>query len=152
MLTCAYRETACAAAGIDSKTLRNWLKLAKRGGKANHIYVQFAHDLEVAEAKTEIVDLATISKASREDWRAAAWRLARKNPDRWGERTRLEHSGPDGGPIETKAAGVVLLPPEDPEELTQCDRDADEREAKLTTEYRAEREQPGDDGAEPEAN
>jgi hypothetical protein len=111
--SCAYRETACAAAGIDSKTLRNWLKLAKRGGQANAIYRRFAAELEEAEAKTEIVDLVTIGKAARDDWRAAAWRLARKNPERWGDRQRLEHSGPDGGPIETKQGGVVLLPPED---------------------------------------
>ncbi len=113
--TCAYRETACAAAGIDSKTLRNWLARAKRGGDTNAIYRRFAAALEEAEARAEVVDLVTIGKAARDDWRAAAWRLSRKYPDRWGERQRLEHSGPDGGPIETKQeTGVVMLPPEDP--------------------------------------
>jgi hypothetical protein len=117
MRTCAYRETACAAVGIDSKTLRNWLKLAKRGGASNAIYRTFAAGLEEAEAQAEIVDLTFISMAAKADWRAAAWRLARKSPERWGDRQRIEHSGPDGGPIETKQdTGVVMLPPEDPAE------------------------------------
>ena len=33
-------------------------------------------------------------------WQAAAWYLERRYPDRWGLRTRLEHSTPDGRPME----------------------------------------------------
>jgi hypothetical protein len=48
----------------------------------------------------------TITTESQFDWHAAAWRLERKYPGRWGRRERIEHSGPDGGPIKTEA-----LPP-----------------------------------------
>lgn len=136
-----YRETACAAVGIIPKTLRNWLHRASQGGKRNADYIKFAEDLEKAEALAEARDNAKVTSAAEAgDWRAAAWRLARKRPDRWGERTRLEHSGPDGGPIETRQSGVVVLPPEDSDD--EADR---EREA------REDRREPGDDGEEPEA-
>ena len=36
-----------------------------------------------------------LNSASREDWRAAAWALSRKYPERWGDKTRqtLEVTG-----------------------------------------------------------
>lgn len=133
-----YRETACAAVGITAKTLRNWLRRSAQGGKRNASYVQFADDLEKAEATAEALDNQRVSKAAEAgDWRAAAWRLARKRPDRWGDQTRFVHSGPDGGPIETRQSGVVLLPPEDD--------DAEDR----AREQLQDREEPGH-GAEPE--
>ena len=56
------------------------------------------------------------------DWRAAAWRLERKFPGRWGQTTRTELTGKDGGPV--AVTGVVILPPEDPE--GQCDAQPDD--------------------------
>jgi len=35
-------------------------------------------------------------------WQAAAWRLERKYPDKWGRR-RVEVTGPGGGPVQTQA-------------------------------------------------
>jgi hypothetical protein len=46
-----------------------------------------------------------------ENWQAAAWRLERKKPHKWGRHEPHEVTGADGGAIEVKA-GVVLLPPE----------------------------------------
>jgi hypothetical protein len=133
-----YRETSCAAVGITPKTLRNWLHRSSQGGRRNAAYIKFAEDLEKAEAHAEALDNQRVSKAAEAgDWRAAAWRLARKRPDRWGERQHLVHSGPDGGPIETRQSGVVLLPPED--------EDPEDR----AREQLQDREEPGD-GAEPE--
>jgi transposase len=110
-----YRETACAAAGVTPKTLRNWLARAAKGGKSNEAYVQFALELDEAEATAELIDNNKITiAADAGDWRAAAWRLSRRSPERWGERKRLEHTGADGGPIETRQSGVVVLPAEDP--------------------------------------
>jgi hypothetical protein len=109
-----YRETAAAAAGIDPKTLRNWLHRGAKGGKANAEYRTFSENLDQAEAEAEVRDNKKITDAAATDWRAAAWRQARRRPDRWGDRQRLEHTGADGGPIETREAGVVILPPEDP--------------------------------------
>jgi transposase len=138
-----YRETAAAAAGINPKTLRNWLHRGSKGGKSNAAYAQFSADLDTAEAEAELRDNKRINDAAEKDWRAAAWRLARKNPDRWGDRQRFEHTGADGGPIQTNTPGVVMLPPEDP--LDDDDRaleDLRDREGPLN---------PADDGATTEA-
>jgi hypothetical protein len=108
-----YRETAAAAAGVSAKTLRNWLHRGAKSGKANEPYRQFSEALDQAEATAEILDNKRISEAAKIDWRAAAWRQARRRPDRWGDKQRLEHTGADGGPIETRQTGVVILPPED---------------------------------------
>ncbi len=46
-------------------------------------------------------DVAVIATAAKENWQAAAWRLERKFPERWGRRQKvdaqLEHSGQVSG-------------------------------------------------------
>ncbi len=87
-----YRETAAASAGIRSATLRDWLKRGARAAasgrvsKADKIYVELLHAIEQAEAEAEVLDLAKITAAATNDWRAAAWKLARLYPDRYSER------------------------------------------------------------------
>lgn len=41
------------------------------------------------------------------DWRAAAWRLERRFPDRYGERSAVEITGAEGGPVEVTLAEVM---------------------------------------------
>lgn len=110
-----YIETACAYVGINKSTFYDWLKrgarekdrLAKnpraRVRKDEQPFVDFSNAVEKALAHAEIRDVAIIGKAAEENWQAAAWRLERKFPDRWGRKDKyaLEHSGKDGGPIET---------------------------------------------------
>ena len=45
---------------------------------------------------------------SHPQWQADAWYLERKHPERWALRHRLEHSGPDGGPIDVRNTGYDL--------------------------------------------
>lgn len=95
----AYVETAAAAAGINKVTLYRWLK---RGNKyPGTIYAEFVEAVHEATAQAEMRDVLAVSKAAAEDWRAAAWRLERKYPKRWGTVSRAEISGPNGGPIQT---------------------------------------------------
>lgn len=110
-----YIETACAYVGINKSTFYDWLKrgarekdrVAKnpraRVRKDEQPFVDFSNAVEKALAHAEIRDVAIIGKAAEENWQAAAWRLERKFPDRWGRKDKyaLEHSGKDGGPIET---------------------------------------------------
>ena len=42
--------------------------------------------------------LIRVGETQRSQWQAAAWRLERRYPDRWG-RTRHEVTGADGGPV-----------------------------------------------------
>jgi hypothetical protein len=44
----------------------------------------------------------TISKTTLPNWRAAAFILERRHPDRWTKKIRTEVSGPDGGPVKTE--------------------------------------------------
>lgn len=109
-----YIETAAAYAGINKSTLYDWLK---RGGrelqrlaqnprakikKSEAPFVEFSNAVEQAQAFAESRDVVLIANAAKTDWRAAAWRLERKFPKKWGRQERVEVSGPEGGPIETK--------------------------------------------------
>jgi hypothetical protein len=95
-----YIEVAASFAGIHKDTFYRWLK---RGARASRgIYREFSDAVEKALADSEAGDVARISKAAEQGhWQAAAWRLERKHPQRWGRRDRVqtEISGPGGGPI-----------------------------------------------------
>lgn len=104
-----YIETACAYVGINKTTFYDWLKrgarekerLAKnpnaRPKKSEQPFVELSNAVEKALAQAEIRDVAIIGKAAEENWQAAAWRLERKFPERWGRKERLtadlNHSG-----------------------------------------------------------
>ena len=85
----AYVETAAACVGISRDTFYQWMKKGARGQKP---YVAFAQAVDQALAESEARDLGTILKASQASWQAAAWRLERRFPDRYGrhDRTKIE--------------------------------------------------------------
>ena len=83
-----YLETAAAYVGVSKQTLFNWLRRGARGQE--RICVEFLDSVKKAQAESEIRDIATIITASKTSWQAAAWRLERKHPDRWGRKDRLE--------------------------------------------------------------
>lgn len=76
-----YLETAAAAAGIHRHVLHDWLRYGAAGRTP---YAAFLADIEEAQAKAEIHDLALIAAAAKTDWRAAAWRLEKRFQDRYG--------------------------------------------------------------------
>lgn len=45
--------------------------------------------MEKAQAESESRDVAIIAKAASDDWKAAAWRLERKQPRRYGPRVAV---------------------------------------------------------------
>jgi len=126
----AYVETAAAACGIDKETFYNWLR--KGAKQKSGIYRVLNDALDKAQAEWELRDLAAIDKATtgrataivmkdvegrpirdgegnlmymrpiEPDWKAAALRLSRKASKRWCDKQVLEHTGKDGGPIETR--------------------------------------------------
>ena len=99
-----YIETAAAYAGISKNTLYEWLRRGQREKdrvaknprfkikKAEELFVKFADAVEKALAEAEMRDVVIIGKAAEEQWQAAAWRLERKFPHKWGRKV-IEHSG-----------------------------------------------------------
>lgn len=91
-----YRETACAAAGIDARTLRNWLKW---GAEGTEPYAAFCEAMEEAEAQAHTRHVLTLVSASKEDWRAAAWILSRRWPNQWAENRVLTAQSEGSGNV-----------------------------------------------------
>ena len=106
----AYIETAAAFCGISKDTFYRWLRLAE-SSESTDLLIKLSDAVKKAMAEAELRDLNVIDKAAQEGvWQAAAWRLERKYADRWGRQAKiqLEHSGPDGKPIEVTERGDRL--------------------------------------------
>jgi hypothetical protein len=116
-------EAACAYAGIQRSTYYEWLKrgraaLSDANGNAAQVveenpYAGFVVAVDHALSRFITGTVATIGAAGRTrsegDWRALAWLLERRFPGLFGQRTRHEITGRDGGPIELEHA-IVLDP------------------------------------------
>jgi hypothetical protein len=92
------RRNAAAFAEIDSATFYRWLEddAAFRSGVIK------------AEADAEARFLGQIAKAASDGtWTAAAWWLERRRHEDYRKREGVEVSGPDGGPIETRATASI---------------------------------------------
>lgn len=99
-----YLEPSCYLAGIAPKTAYEWIKrgraederLAKnpraRMRKSEVPFVDFREAVCEAQARAETEDVERVADAGKIDWKAAAWRLERKHPDRWGRRIRQDIS------------------------------------------------------------
>lgn len=106
----SYIETAVVAAGIAKSTYYNWLAIVAEERKqieaarlAETPYrtspqvrklIKFVDAVEKAMAESEIYDLSKIKMASDKNWQAAAWRLERKYPKRWGRQDKVEMTMP----------------------------------------------------------
>lgn len=85
-----YIETAVTANGVSKQAFYNWLKRGNRQKKG--IYREFVDAVQKAMADAEIRDLLKIDKASDTNWQAAAWKLERKFPKKWGRREMVRLS------------------------------------------------------------
>lgn len=86
----AFRADAAAFAGIGVSTLYSWLERGEADqeqGVASPFRALVAA-VEAAEAKSDVDLLDLITQAAAKDWRAAAWRLERKSPTKWGNKQR----------------------------------------------------------------
>lgn len=107
-----YMETAASYVGISTSTLRDWIRRGEREAqrfiddpksrpiKSETPFMEFSQAVKKAQASAEIRDVILIGDAARESWQAAAWRLERKYPEKWGKKERHEVSGPSGGPVQ----------------------------------------------------
>lgn len=92
----AYAEVAARACGINKSTFYDWLL---RGGRGEEPFAALADAVATAGAESEVRDAAIVGKHAEHDWRAAAWRLERKNPKRWGRKDGLEITGVEDKPV-----------------------------------------------------
>jgi hypothetical protein len=78
---CSLKDAALCA-GIDRATLQRWLARgrAEQAGE----YCDLCGAVTRARAECEVRCLALINRAARKDWRAAAWLLERRYPQRFG--------------------------------------------------------------------
>lgn len=104
-----YLETAAIMSGVDPSTVRGWLK---RGREAKSgAYRDFFAAVRRAIVRPEIEDTETIRKAAASDWRAAAWRLEHRYPQRWARKTtKHEVTGKGGSPLQEGPRTVIYLP------------------------------------------
>lgn len=97
----SYKEVAARAAGIGTSTLYSW----QERGEADRVegrqteHAAFVEALTRAEAEAEVHAIAAVRKVMETDWRAAMDYLARRYPERWAKREKLEHTGAQGGAI-----------------------------------------------------
>lgn len=82
-----YRP-ACAFAGIHYHTFLNWMKQGEAATKGE--FVDFLDSVQRAVAQGEIASVAKIKRAEDEDWRAAAWMLERRHPERWANTQKVQ--------------------------------------------------------------
>lgn len=102
-----YYEAACAYAGIEYRTFRNWMKKGEEAKSGQ--FFQFFQEVNRAEMEAEARMVAQWQNHMRHDWRAVKDFLARRFPDRWARRDKTELTGKNGGPIEVTDAREILL-------------------------------------------
>lgn len=84
-----YLETAAALSDVSKAQLYEWLKRGKQ--QPDGVYGTLPDAVEKAIAEGEARDLDTIDEAAQQgQWQAAAWRLERRAPSRWGRKDRVK--------------------------------------------------------------
>lgn len=93
-----FIDTAAAAAGIARSTLHEWLRKGEEDLKAKKrtVAAGFKREYDSAAAMAEQMMVELIDKAAKTEWKAAAWKLERKWPDRWAKRQVLSVTREDG--------------------------------------------------------
>lgn len=82
-----FLEMACAVALVDPKTFRRWLKKGQAGHEPYRGFL-----LQVRKSQAVAIGAMNdviISAALRGDWKAAAWRLEKMYPQKYGARIEI---------------------------------------------------------------
>lgn len=105
------RATAARFVGCHPDTIRNTALREE----------EFAQDLEQAESKHEVAQLAYINNAGKDHrfWRAAAWALEHRYPRRYGRGTAGLYTLEQITHVLTQFAGVILAEVSDDEQRQQ---------------------------------
>lgn len=103
------RHAAATAAGIHTRTLYTWLAQAEADADEGlaTVYAQLHHALARAEAEAEVRMVELVRAHAVGDWKAAAWILERRHPERYGRRDKVDVSG------EVRVGTPEVVVPED---------------------------------------
>lgn len=102
-----YIETACSLCRINKQSVYAWLRRGhdQKRGK----YRDFLNAVKEAQAKAESRGLLLIEKAANGgQWQAAAWRLERKFPKRWGRQGAREKPTIEPGQLDAYVSQRLL--------------------------------------------
>ncbi len=116
-----YLEQAALFCGVGVSTLHDWLKKGRENPLDYAQCVKLLEAVDKALIVCEARDLSVIDGAAHPkqktkveqeqsvhmDWRAAAWKLERRFPKRWGKKEAVEVSNPDGS---LKPTVIITLP------------------------------------------
>jgi hypothetical protein len=80
-------SVACASERVSRSTLYAWRQAGKAGTAP---YVEFAADLAAAFARAESAITVHVVTAAENDWRAGAWWLERRRPERYGAKQTVK--------------------------------------------------------------
>jgi hypothetical protein len=95
-------KQAAMLAGISYDSLNRW-RIKGESDFAPAEFRDFCKALQRSEAVAMRSLLTLIHTAGQSDWKAAAWTLERRFPEEYSKPQRVEHSGPEGKPIEAMA-------------------------------------------------
>jgi hypothetical protein len=108
-----FVEVACETVGINKSTFYDWMKKGKNSNHPKNKYRKFQEAVEQAMAWSEARDVAIITKLSKENWRAAAFRLERKYPKKWGKKKYedfdLDIKGLDENPAIISKEELIII-------------------------------------------
>jgi len=101
-----YAEIAAGYAGIGTTTFYRWMQQGweQASGRCR----EFREAVKAAEREAEVRAVAIVQQHMPSKWQAAMTYLERKFPERWSRREKLEHSGPEGGPVEVEHSMVPV--------------------------------------------
>lgn len=115
-----YLQDAAAYAGVHKGTVYNWMERGRaeterldadetaKPIKAETPFREFFNAVAQAEAECLVTVVAAWRNAALADHRAAKEWAARRHGDRWGDKARVEHSGPNGAPITFRGLADML--------------------------------------------
>jgi transposase len=130
----ANQDEAARYAGIGESTFYRWME--KGATKKRGQYREFWEAVKRTESEAAMISLDTIRNAEkRGDWRAAAWKLERRFPDKWGKVDRQDVTTEHTGGLKIELVSVPPRPEdqipdgeEDELEAEEVDEEADENE------------------------
>lgn len=125
-----YIDVAASYVGVSRQSFYRWMREGRDVERAletgrvtedalsemESLTLTLARSVEHALAESEVRDLALIGRAATDNWTAAAWRLERKYPERYGKRVAVANA--DGQPFRVQATPMF-----DPSKLTDDELD-----------------------------